>query len=188
MKIYIKNMVCDRCVMAVRGELEREGLLYKNIQLGEVELSVEPSRAQLEILAEHLDGMGFTLLDDKKAQIVEKVKNIIIELVHRSETDQNIKLSVLLEEKLHLDYHFITTLFSSIEGMTIERFTILQRVERAKELLKYNELSLSQIAEQMGYSSVQHLSQQFKKVTGLTPSQFLSLKGNKRKPLDKLSR
>lgn len=186
MVLYIKNMVCDRCIMAVRRELDKEGLDYKNIQLGEVELATEPSNQQLENLQRSLSSIGFELLDDRKARIVEKIKNIIIDLIHRSEDELNMKLSAVLEEKLHMDYHYLTTLFTSVEGVTIEKFTILQRVEKVKELLKYGELNLSEIAYQMGYSSVQHLSQQFKKVTGSTPSQFRELKENNRKPLDKV--
>ena len=122
----------------------------------------------------------------KKTRTVEKIKNTIVSLVHRNDEELNLKLSALLEEKLQMDYHYLTTLFSSVEGVTIEKYTILQRIERVKELLMYDELSLSEIADQMGYSSVQHLSQQFKKVTGMTPSQFRDLKENKRKPLDKV--
>jgi AraC-like DNA-binding protein len=172
--------------MAVRRELDKEGLDYKNIQLGEVELATEPSNQQLENLQRSLSSIGFELLDDRKARIVEKIKSIIINLIHRSEDELNMKLSAVLEEKLHMDYHYLTTLFTSVEGVTIEKFTILQRVEKVKELLKYGELNLSEIAYQMGYSSVQHLSQQFKKVTGSTPSQFRELKENNRKPLDKV--
>ncbi len=179
-------MVCDRCIMAVRKELDNQELSYKNVQLGEVELSSEPSKQQLEKLAENLNAIGFELLDDKKSQVVEKIKNTIVSLVHRNEEDLNLKLSALLEEKLQMDYHYLTTLFSSVEGLTIEKYTILQRIERVKELLMYDELNLNEIADQLGYSSVQHLSQQFKKITGLTPSQFRGLKENSRKPLDKI--
>lgn len=186
MQLYIKNMVCDRCIAIVRRELNYLGLIYSNIQLGEVELSNEPSGEQLAILSDKLADIGFELLDDKKARIVEKIKTTIISLIHRNEQSLNIKLSALLEEKLQLEYHYLTTLFSSVVGITIEKYTILQKVERIKELMMYDELSLSEIADQMGYSSVQHLSQQFKKVTGLTPSQFQDLKENKRKPLDKV--
>ena len=180
-------MVCDRCTMVVRQQLDELGLTYKNIQLGEVELTNEPSEQQLQTLREKLSLLGFELLDDKRATLVEKIKSVIIDLIHRHEdVELNTKLSVLLEAKLHTDYHYLTTLFSSIEGVTIEKFLILQRVERAKELLVYDELSLSEIAYKLGYSSVQHLSQQFKNTTGFTPSQFKHLKEQKRKPLDKL--
>jgi AraC family transcriptional regulator len=186
MQLYIKNMVCERCIIAVRRELEAEGIPYQSIQLGEIELTSKLSKEVLKRLSENLQLAGFEILDDKRSRIVEKIKNTIVSLIHHNESDLNIKLSALLEDKLKLDYHYLTTLFSSVEGITIEKYTILQRIEKAKELLMYDELSISQIADQMGYSSVQHLSQQFKKVTGLTPSHFKNLKENKRKPLDKL--
>lgn len=187
MHLYIKNMVCDRCIFVVRQQLDKLGLTYNNIQLGEVELNNTPADQQLQTLKAGLQALGFELLDNKKGTIVEKIKNTIIQLVHHRGTETApLKLSVLLEEKLQMDYHYLTTLFSAVEGITIEKYAILQRVEKAKELLMYNELSLVQIADQLGYSSVQHLSQQFKKMTGLTPSHFKQLKENKRKPLDKV--
>jgi AraC-like DNA-binding protein len=186
MQLYIKNMVCDRCILAIKEQLEKAGISYNKVNLGEVELDKEPSPAQLSDLNKGLTAIGFELLDDKKEKLVEKVKNIIISLVHRNEEDNNKKLSALLEEKLQLDYHYLSNLFSATEGVTIEKYAIRQRIERVKELLTYNELSLSEIADQMEYSSVQHLSQQFKKETGLTPSQFRELKDKMRKPLDKV--
>ena len=188
MVIHIKNMVCGRCIMAVRQELERLGLQYKNVHLGQVELSAVANKQQLKQLKERLEEHGFELLDDKRSQVVEKVKNTIIELIHHSDgSDFNLKLSAHLEEIIGLDYHYLSTLFSSVEGITIERYTILQRIERVKELMMYNEKSLTEIAFELGYSSVQHLSQQFKKVTGLTPSAFKNLGEKRRKPLDKIS-
>lgn len=179
-------MVCNRCIMTVRRELENEGLSFKCIQLGEVELNEEPDKQQLEKLSERLREHGFEVLDNKKSQIVEKIKNVIVSLIHHSEEQGNLKVSALLEEKLQMDYHYLTTLFTSVEGITIETYTILQRIERVKELLVYGEKSLSEIADQMGYSSVQYLSQQFKKVTGSTPSQFKTVREKNRKPLDKV--
>jgi AraC family transcriptional regulator len=186
MQLYIKNMVCDRCILAIKEQLQKAGISYTRVNLGEVELENEPTPAQLDHLTTGLTAIGFELLDDKKEKLVEKVKNIIIALVHRKEEDNNKKLSALLEEKLQLDYHYLSNLFSSTEGITIEKYAIRQRIERVKELLTYNELSLSGIADQMEYSSVQHLSQQFKKETGMTPSQFRELKDKFRKPLDKV--
>lgn len=183
--LYIRNMVCDRCIMSVRQQLDNLELEYKNIQLGEVELAKEPKPKQIDDLKESLLKTGFELLDDKKAMLVEKIKTAIVSMIQGySEDEFNKKLSAMLEEKLKLDYHYLTTLFSSIESMTIEKYAILQRIEKVKELLRYDEMSLSEIADKIGYSSVQHLSQQFKKITGLTPSQFKQLKENKRKPLD----
>lgn len=187
MILHIKNMVCERCIMAVRRQLEQEGLTYKNVQLGQVELTTTPSATELDALRNSLGEIGFELLDDKRSQVVEKIKNTIISLIHGKDADEfNLKLSAHLEDTLGLDYHYLTTLFSSVEGMTIERYTILQRIEKVKELLMYNEKSLGEIAFELGYSSVQHLSQQFKKITGLTPTAFKELKENKRRPLDSI--
>ncbi len=186
LKLHIKNMVCDRCIAAVQEILQHEEIAYDKVQLGEVELTAEPSKSQLERLENDLTAAGFELLDDVKSQLVEKIKNVIITLIHRNEDILTLKLSAILEDKLQKEYSYLSALFSSVEGTTIEKFTILQRIEKAKELLTYDELTLSEIADQMGYSSVQHLSQQFKKETGLTPTQFRALKENTRKPLDKV--
>jgi AraC family transcriptional regulator len=187
MQLYIKNMVCDRCIIVVRQQLDSLGLSYKNIQLGAAELAEPASKDKLQTLKEQLNNLGFEVLDDKKSTIVEKIKNTIIQLI-QSEDEQalTIKLSVLLHEKLQMDYHYLSSLFSSIEGVTIEKYVILQRIEKAKELLMYDELSVGQIADKLGYSSVQHLSQQFKKTTGLTPSHFKQLRENMRKSIDKI--
>jgi len=179
-------MVCDRCILVIKEQLEKTGIAYNSVQLGEVDLDKEPTPEQLDQLNRQLTAIGFEVLDDKKEKLVEKIKNIIISLIHRNEDSNNKKLSAILEEKLQLDYHYLSNLFSSTEGITIEKYSIRQRIERVKELLTYNELSLSEIADQMDYSSVQHLSQQFKKETGLTPSKFRELKENIRKPLDKV--
>lgn len=187
MVLFIKNMVCDRCIMSVIQQLQETGLPYRRIQLGEVELEQGPSADQLATLRQKLEQQGFELLDDKKARLVEKIKNTIVGLVHSNDTeDQSFKLSAILQERLGLEYHYLSNLFSSVEGVTIEKYAILQRIERVKELLRYDEKNLSDIAFEMGYSSVQHLSQQFKKVTGLTPTAFKELKQNLRKPLDKV--
>jgi AraC-like DNA-binding protein len=174
--------------MAVRQQLDQLGLDYKHVQLGQVELAGQPTEDQIQKLRQGLEDWGFELLDDKRSQIVEKIKNTIISLIHRSNGDDfNLKLSAHLEEKVGLDYHYLSTLFSSVEGITIERYTILQRIERVKELIMYNEKSLSDIAFELGYSSVQHLSQQFKKTTGLTPTAFKELSENRRRPLDQIA-
>lgn len=180
-------MVCDRCILVVRQELDKLKLVYKNVQLGEVELAEEQKVEKINEFRDHLKILGFELLDDKKTTQVEKIKSAIIQLIHGTEAEElTKKISVLLSEKLKMEYHQISSLFSSIEGMTIEKYVILQRIEKAKELLMYAELSLSEIADKLGYSSVQHLSQQFKKTTGLTPSHFKNLKKNIRIPLDKI--
>ncbi|NCI46772.1 AraC family transcriptional regulator [Sediminibacterium soli] len=186
MVLHIKNMVCDRCIMAVRNELEKLPLPYSDLRLGEVTVAADPGPDTLQRFAGNLRSLGFELLDDQRSQTVERIKNTIINLVHRSGEVSNLKLSAILEQELGMDYHYLTTLFSSVEAMTIEKFAILQRIERVKELLTYNELALGEIADQLGYSSPQHLSQQFKKTTGMTPSQFRGLTENTRQPLDKL--
>ena len=186
--LHIKNMVCDRCVMVVRQQLDQLQLPYQQIQLGQVELKEAPRAESLEQLRQLLEQQGFELLDDKKAKTVERIKTTIVSLIHGKDADEfNLKLSAMLQEKLGLDYHYLSSLFSSVEGITIEKYAILQRIEKVKELLMYDEKNLGEIAFEMGYSSTQHLSQQFKKITGLTPSHFKKLKDNKRKSLDKIT-
>ncbi len=180
-------MVCNRCLIVVKQEFEKINLTPINVQLGEVELKEDPSDLEINLLRHQLAGQGFELLDDRKMMIVEKVKNIIIEVIHRTdEIDIKVNFSSLIQQQLHIEYNYISSLFSNTEGITIEQYIILQRIERAKELLVYNELTLSEISYKLAYSSVQHLSTQFKKVTGLTPSHFKMIKENKRKPLDEL--
>ena len=188
MKLYIKNMVCDRCILAVERLLDNSGIPYKSVRLGEVELDQKALDQQTrDSLEKDLTQIGFAMIDDKKSTIIEKIKTKIIELVHRTDGQSTQNLSVILSEDLHYDYNYLSNLFSSVEGVTIEHFYIRQRIEKVKELLVYNELTLSEIAYQMGYSSVAYLSSQFKKVTGLTPSQFKKLQDSSlRRPLDKL--
>jgi AraC-like DNA-binding protein len=186
-RLFIKNMVCDRCSLVVGQVLKDLKLPYQHIALGEVDLAADPDKQQLEVLDERLRSLGFELLDDKKSRLVEKIKNRIIALVRKPDDNQPAKkLSVILEDELDLDYHYISGLFSGVEGITIEKYLILQRIESAKELLVYDELTLGEIADRLGYSSVQHLSQQFRKITGLTPTHFKSLKHKDRRPLDKI--
>lgn len=184
--IFIKNMVCDRCIMVVQNELEKLGLDAKNIKLGEVILSKEITSLEKENLSKTLEPLGFEVIDDKKGRIIEKIKNIIIDLVHHQDSDVKTNLSDVLSDKLHYDYNYLSNLFSEVEGTTIEKYFIAQKVEKVKELLVYDELSLSEIANRLNYSSVAYLSNQFKKVTGLTPSHFKQIKEDKRKPLDKV--
>ena len=187
MKLFIKNMVCNRCVMVVRQELEKMGLKPTQITLGEVEIKEVLDQHQEERLRKSLASLGFELLDDKNARLVEKIKNAIIEIIHYGEDlDNRLKFSKQIEQKVGVDYHQLSALFSETEGTTIEKYIILQRIEKVKELLVYNELSLSEIAFKTGYSSVQHLSTQFKKITGLTPSHFKEIKDNRRRPLDQV--
>ncbi len=184
--IFIKNMVCDRCIMVVQNELEKLGLDAKNIKLGEVILSKEITSLEKENLSKTLEPLGFEIIDDKKSRIIEKIKNTIIDLVHHQDSDVKTNLSDVLSDKLHHDYNYLSNLFSEVEGTTIEKYFIAQKVEKVKELLVYDELSLSEIANRLNYSSVAYLSNQFKKVTGLTPSHFKQIKEDKRKPLDKV--
>lgn len=180
-------MVCDRCILVVKQELEKLSIVPEMVGLGEVRLHEPITNHQTTLLSEALSSAGFELLDDRKSKIVEKVKNIIIEQIHGAESvDMKLNLSTLLSERLHLEYNYISALFSETEGITIEQYFILQRIEKAKELLVYNEYTLSEIADKLGYSSVQYLSTQFKKVTGLTPTHFKTIKDNRRNPLDRV--
>lgn len=186
MKLYIKNMVCGRCKMVVKDELIKFGLHPKNIELGEVEIEEEldsKKKKQLDII---LQSFGFELIDDKKSRLIEKIKNNIVDLVHYSEDQLHTKFSEYISHKLHHDYSYLSNLFSEIEGTTIEKYFIAQKMEKVKELLKYDELSLSEIADKMGYSSVAYLSNQFKKQTGLTPTFYKTPGQRKRKSIDNL--
>jgi len=185
MKIYIKNMVCDRCVMVVRSELEKMGLQPVSVELGQVELAEDITEETKGSLGEVLEQLGFEIIDDKRSRIIEKIKSLIIQSVQKEAPERKINPSDYLSQQLHYDYNYLSTLFSEIEGVTIEKFLIKQKIEKAKELLVYDELSLSQIADYLGYSSVAHLSSQFKQVTGFTPSHFKTIR-EKRKPIDKV--
>ncbi|RQP07654.1 MAG: AraC family transcriptional regulator [Chryseobacterium sp.] len=184
--LYIKNMVCNRCILVVRQELDKLGLEVKNIKLGEVILDRELSAKEENALGNALVPLGFEIIDDKKSRMIEQIKNIIIELVHHRDNDNKANLSEILSNKLHHDYNYLSSLFSEVEGTTIEKYFIAQKIERVKELLVYDELSLSEIAFRLNYSSVAYLSNQFKKVTGLTPSHFKQIRADKRKPLDEV--
>ncbi len=186
MKVYIKNMVCDRCIMVVKNELEKLGFRPVNLKLGEVEVENELIDSEKLTISNHLQTFGFELIDDKKSRIIEKIKNVIINLVHHQDNDTKNNLSDVLSSNLQHDYNYLSNLFSEVEGTTIEKYFIAQRIEKVKELLVYDELSLSEIAFRLNYSSVAYLSNQFKKVTGLTPSHFKQIKEDKRKPLDKV--
>ena len=181
-------MVCDRCIMVVKQRLTAFSLPYEKVDLGEISLRESPTDEQFSLLKQDLHLLGFELLSNRKASIVSQIKSFIIRYIHvDDDMAMNKKLSVILAEKLNADYNYLSSLFSSIEGITIEKYVILQRIEKAKELIAYNELSLNEISDKLGYSSVQHLSQQFKKVTGLTPSQYKqSAKELGRQPLDQI--
>lgn len=187
MKLSIKNMVCQRCIMVVKQELEKNNLPFETVQLGEINFKEDLSEEQIINFKRSLFSHGFEVLDDRKAMIIEKVKNIIISIIHgNDEVALKRNFSNIIAKQIPVDYNYISSIFSNTEGITIEQFIILQRIERVKELLVYNELSLSEIAYKLGYSNVQHLSTQFKKITGLTPTHFKLVKENKRKSLDQL--
>ncbi len=184
MKLYIKYMVSLRCKMLVKAELKKLGLHYVNLTLGEVEVMENISLEQNEQLKIALLKSGLVLMDDKRAILIEKIKNIIIEMVHYTDEIPKTNFSLYLTEKLHYDYTYLANLFSETEGTTVEHFIILHKIEKVKELIIYDELNLTEIAQKLHYSSVAHLSNQFKKITGLTPSYFRKLKNKKRKPID----
>jgi len=176
MKLLIKNMVSLRCKMIVKSELEKMHLQFTVVELGEVEITEELSSKQQEELKTSLLKSGLELLEDKKSMLIEKIKNIIVEMIHYSDEPPLLNFSTYLSEKLNYDYNYLSNLFSEVKGTTIEHFIISHKIERAKELLIYNELTLTEIAEKLHYSNVAHLSNQFKKVTGLTPTFFKKMK------------
>jgi len=179
-------MVCNRCIMVVKSELEKFGYQHLNITLGEVHLSNEMTDSEKGDLNQHLKTFGFEIIDNKKSRLIGQIKTSIIEIIHQQNSELKSNLSDYLSSKLYHDYTYLSKLFTEVEGTTIEKYFIAQRIERVKELLVYDELSLSEIAHQMNYSSVAYLSNQFKKVTGLTPTYFKNIKEQKRKSLDKV--
>ena len=186
MVIHIKNMVCNRCKMAVRMEFEKLGAVVRSVELGEVILTEDLPESDMTVLSENLRNLGFELMDDQRSVLIEKIRTLIIELVHQQNNDLKINLSDYLTSHLHHDYQYLSALFSEVEGITIEKYHIAQKIEKVKELMVYDEMTLSEIAFRLHYSSVAHLSNQFKKTTGLTPSFFRNLKHKGRKPLDEV--
>ena len=190
MILYIKNMVCNRCVMAVQQVFDKTGLVPEKVVLGEVTVKEETlSEEKLKQIDTELQSLGFERIDDRKARLIEGIKKKIIQLIHHSESvDRKYNWSKILADEMHYEYNYLSNLFSSVEGITLEQYIIKQKIEKAKELLFYDELNLSQIASQLGYSSVAHLSAQFKKVTGMTPSELKKGRDSEegRKPLDSI--
>lgn len=186
MKLYIKYMVSLRCKMLVKEELHRLGIEYTTVNLGEVEVKDDLTKLQHDQIKEALLNAGLELMDDKKSMLIERIKNVIIEMIHYSDEVPKINFSVYLSEKLDYDYTYLSNLFSETEGTTVEHFILLHKIERVKELIIYDELNLTEIAAKLHYSSVAHLSNQFKKITGLTPSFFKLLKLKKRNTLENL--
>jgi AraC-like DNA-binding protein len=190
-KLIIKNMVCPRCVEAVREVFAEAAIPVDEVGLGYVALSVRPdgyrgTREQKEKLRDKLSERGFELLDDKQTQLINSIKSLIIEQIHYAEEPTRVNYSTYLSDNLHYDYAYLSRLFSAVEGRTIEKFIIAQKVEKVKELLTYGELTLSEIAAEMEYSSSAHLSAQFKKVTGLSPSAFKQMQRQERRGLDEV--
>ena len=179
-------MVSNRCKTAVKEELKKLGLHFMIIDLGEVEIMENISALQRQQLQSALLNVGLQLMDDKRAVLIERIKTVIIEMIHHSDEVVRINFSNFISEKLQHDYTYLANLFSEVQGTTIEQFIILHKVERIKELIMYDELNISEIAWKMNYSSVSHLSNQFKKATGLSPSHFKQLKDKKRTPIEEL--
>lgn len=186
--ILVKNMVCHRCVLAVESILEQSGIPFQKVLFGEIHLTSELSEAQKEILSTSLKKIGFELIDSQLSGLIEKIKTLVIKKARNEGEmkEDRLKLSNYLSENLHYEYTHLSSLFSSAEGRTIENFSIEQRIEKAKELLIYDQMTLSQIAFELDYSSTAHLSNQFKKITGLTPSYFKAIGAERRKALDKV--
>jgi len=186
MNLHIKNMVCNRCKMVVKAELKKLGFNPISVDLGKVSIAEKISAIDHSRIAKGLYQFGFELLEDPKAQVSEQIKTTIINLIHYPKEPLMMNLSAYLSKHLQMEYANLSSIFSEIEHQSIEKFFIAQKIEKAKEMLTYGELTLSQIAYQLNYSSVAHLSSQFKKVTGLTPSAYKVAKHSKRKTLDEI--
>jgi len=186
MKLYIKYMVSIRCKMVVKDALNKLGILCFNLELGSVEIMEELTIEQRELLKTYLLKSGLELMEDKKSILIEKIKNVIIEMVHYTDEIPKVNYSDYISQKVGHDYAPISKMFSEVKGITIEHFIIAHKIERVKELLIYDELNLTQISYMLNYSSVSHLSKQFKKVTGLTPSFFKQLRNKKRTTLENI--
>ena len=187
MKIYIKNMVSNTCKLVVKDALNELNLHYIIINLGEVEIMENISKIQREQLKESLQRMGLELMNDKKTILIEKVKDTIVEMIHYTDNMIKVNFSDYLSEKLNYDYTYLSNLFSEVQGINIQNFVVLLKVERVKELITYDELSISEIAYKMNYSSVAHLSNQFKKVTGFSPTYFKRLRERRRVAIEAIA-
>jgi len=179
-------MVSIRCKMAVKEVLKKFGLHFIVVDMGVVDIMEEITAGQREQISIALGKTGLELMDDKKAVLIEKIKTVIVEMVHYSDELPKTNFSDYLSEKLHYDYTYLSNLFSEVKGTTIEKYIISHKIERVKELIIYDELTLTEIAWKMHYSSVAHLSNQFKKITGLTPTHFKKLKNKRRKPIEEI--
>ncbi len=186
MKLYIKYMVSLRCKMMVKEELKKLGLKYVVLDLGVVDILEDITNEQRELLKVNLLRSGLELLDDKRAILIEKIKNVITELIHHSDELPKINYSDFISEKLDYDYTYLSNIFSEVKGITIQQFIIINKIERVKELLLYDELNLTEISYKLHYSSVAHLSNQFKKITGLSPSYYKQLKQKRKGNLENM--
>ncbi len=186
--LHIRNMVCNRCIMAVEELFKGLDIPCGKITLGKVDVDAESiDEEKLKLIRVELDKLGFELIDSHKGKLIEKIKNIVVERIHYGDMEDNdFSWSALIANELHYDYKYLSRLFSSMESVTIEHYIISQKIEKAKELIVYDELTLSQIAYKLGYSSVAHLSGQFKKETGMNPTEFKKMGASLRKPLDKV--
>ncbi len=186
MKLFIKYMISNRCKLAVKEELTKLGLHFVVVDLGEVEIMEDITAEQRLLLQLGLDSSGLELMDDKKAILIERIKNVITEMIHHTEELPKTNFSDFISEKLNYDYTYLSNLFTEVKGINIRQFIIIHKIERVKELLFYEELNLTEIAYQMHYSSVAHLSNQFKKVTGITPSAYRQLKDKRRSVVEEI--
>lgn len=186
MKLYIKYMVSNRCKMVVKEELKKLGFHFIFVDLGEIEIMEDLTARQLDQLRTALLDSGLELMDDKKAILIEKIKTVIIEMVHDSNDLIKINHSDYISEKLKMDYTYLSNIFSEVKGITIQQYIITHKIEKVKELIMYGELNLTEIAYKLNYSSVAHLSNQFKKITGLSPSHFKQLKDKRRSPIEEI--
>lgn len=186
MKLYIKYMVSLRCKMLVKDELKKLGVNCMSVELGVAEIQDDLTEEQLETFRENLKKAGLELLDDKKNILVEKIKSVIVEMVHNGSEMPNVNDSDFISDKLNYDYTYLSNTFSEVKGITIQQYIIMHKIEKVKELLLYDEFTLTEIAYQLNYSSVAHLSNQFKRVTGLTPTYFKQLKKNRHRSLEDL--
>ncbi len=186
MKLFVKNMVCNRCIFVVKSELEQLGFEVTEVNLGEILFLKPLDEAEIQSISNRLESFGFELLGEKNGQLIEKIKAVLIDLIQNKNNDITINLSDYLVHHLQMDYSKLSNLFSATEGISVEKYFINLRIEKVKELLLYDELSLSEIANVLHFSNVAHLSNQFKKVTGFSPSYFKNMKNRKRIQLDNL--
>jgi YesN/AraC family two-component response regulator len=185
-KLFIKNMVCQRCILTVESILARHQVENSKVVLGEVDLTEPLGEQKLNDIKSDLKQVGFEVIETRVTKIIEDIKKLVLKYFEDQESEKKLKLSSFITNQIHYDYSYLSDLFSSIEGITIEQYFIMQRIEKVKELMVYEQLSLTEISYQTGFSSVHHLSTQFKKLTGLSPSHFKKIAVQKRKSIDKL--